>query len=103
MQSLKPCINFYSRDDVKALAGITREQLEELIAQSDLSNADDRQFINAVVIDEVVETRYKQKWWDAKGCAPLNVSGEEYLRPVPRCVFGAHGWTVCMGAEWFCN
>lgn len=84
-------------------AVMTREQLTEVVAKSDLSDPDVRRKLNDTVISEVVEARYKRQWWEVNGCAPINVSGTEYLRPVPRCVFGVDGWKVRMGAEWFCN
>lgn len=82
---------------------MTRQQFLILAQQSDLSDPDARQQLNGVVVDEVIETRYKRQWWEVNGCAPLNVSGTEYLRPVANVAFGADGWVLRFCAEWFCN
>jgi len=82
---------------------VPRQQVLTLVQQSGLSDPAARQHINGTVVDEVIETRYKRQWWEVAGCAPLNVSGTEYLRPVANVAFGADGWVLRFRAEWFCN
>ena len=82
---------------------MTRKQLNVFLNKCNLNDLDVRKEISKIVVDEVIKTRYKRKIWEADGFPPLDVSGEEYLRPVPVCVFGASGWAVRSCAEWFCD
>jgi len=80
---------------------ISREDFEAQCKSADLNSPEVRQQISRCVLDEVADTRFARRHWCVKGCAPLDMSGEQYLRPVGRCQFGLSGWEVKLAMEWF--
>jgi hypothetical protein len=82
---------------------MTRQEFNGFIRVADLGDRATRQRVNGVALDEILDTRQTAKQWDVKGCAPLTVSGQEYLRPCPRVVLGDSGWQVKVEQRWFCD
>lgn len=82
---------------------MTRQEIQQQAVALDLSDKAIRQKLNGTVADEVLVQRYKQQWWEVDGCAPVNVSGETFLRPVANVVFDGSSWVLRFKNEWFCN
>jgi hypothetical protein len=80
---------------------ISRQDFEAQCKSANLDNREIRQQISRCVLDEVAGTRFVRRHWCVNGCAPLDMSGEEYQRPVGRCLFGPKGWEVRLVMEWF--
>lgn len=79
----------------------TRQRFEAQYQGVDLGSSEIRRQINRCVLAEVADTRFVRRHWCVNGCAPLDMSGEQYLRPVGRCLFGANGWEIRFAMEWF--
>jgi hypothetical protein len=82
---------------------MTRQEIQQQADALDLSDKATRRKLNGTVADDVVNQRYKRQWWEVAGCAPLNVSGNEFLRPVANVAFDGLGWVLRFKNEWFCN
>lgn len=80
---------------------ITRQKFEAQYQSANLDSPKIRQQIDQCVLAEIADTRFDMRHWCVNGCAPLDMSGEQYLRPVGRCLLGVGGWEVRFAMEWF--
>jgi hypothetical protein len=80
---------------------ISRQDFEAQYKSANLDNQEIRQQISRCVLDEVAGTRFARRHWHVNGCAPLDMSCEQYLRPVGRCLLSLSGWEVRFAMEWF--
>lgn len=80
---------------------LSRVEFDNYLVTANLNDSDIRNYINSVVIDEVIKDEFKSQSLEVKGFPPLDTSCPKYLRPTPACIFGKDGWTVRMDSDWF--
>lgn len=82
---------------------MTRSEFYAFVNGVNLDDRSVRQRINSVVIDEVLDQQFVRQSWNVQGFAPLDTSCQKVLRPCPKVVFGASGWTIAFDGQWFCD